>query len=159
MDSENGSKNLSHFLENKNFPASRKNGKKSKHRIPEQEPLDSLAVVNGEIVINNPVQERSRWVEDRVTSFSYTRRSSKRSRWTQAETAIFYKALSLCGTDFSLLENIFTDRERRQLKNKFSREEREHPEKVNQALGRKHRFTKTDLEELKSAYTEIKNAD
>ena len=45
------------------------------------------------------------------------------------ETAKFYKALSMIGTDFSMIQRLFSYRTRDELKRKFKREE-----KLNQAL-------------------------
>ncbi|OAG29311.1 hypothetical protein NEDG_01384 [Nematocida displodere] len=151
----NSSQSLAHFLENKNFPAAKKQAKRRRNtEDPETDP-DSLIVVDGKIVMNDA--ERGTYIEDRVTSFSYGKAPSKRSRWSKEETLLFYKTLSLCGTDFTMIEKIFTDRDRKQLKNKFSKEEKEHPERVNSALESKHRFSKSDLEKLKEEYSDIKN--
>lgn len=45
------------------------------------------------------------------------------------ETAKFYKALSMIGTDFTMIQRLFTNRNRDEIKRKFKREE-----KLNQAL-------------------------
>lgn len=51
-------------------------------------------------------------------------------RWTVEETRDFYKALRQFGTDFTTMEVMFPQRDRRQLKNKFKKEERERPDLV-----------------------------
>jgi transcription factor TFIIIB component B'' len=45
------------------------------------------------------------------------------------ETAKFYKALSMIGTDFTMIQRLFSHRNRDEIKRKFKREE-----KLNQAL-------------------------
>ncbi|KAG7164479.1 axoneme-associated protein mst101(2)-like [Homarus americanus] len=68
---------------------------------------------------------------------SHSKWSKKRHRsseWTLKETARFYKALSTVGTDFSLMEALFTWRSRAELKTKFKKEERINRELVDRAL-------------------------
>jgi transcription factor TFIIIB component B'' len=47
---------------------------------------------------------------------------------------IFYQALRQCGTEFSMMQMLIPGRTRDQLKLKFQREERQHPELVKRAL-------------------------
>jgi len=54
------------------------------------------------------------------------------------ETRKFYKALEVFGTDFSMIANLFPDRNRIQIKNKFRKEEKESVEVVDECL-RKHK--------------------
>lgn len=70
---------------------------------------------------------------EHVTSASYAKRESAH-KWEAAETEQFYVALRKFGTDFSLMESSFPKRSRRQLKLKFKREEKENPDRVDQAL-------------------------
>lgn len=51
-----------------------------------------------------------------------------------SETNKFYNALSTVGTDFSMINAIFPNRKRRELKNKFKREERRNGALVEKAL-------------------------
>ena len=50
-------------------------------------------------------------------------------KWTTTETARFYKALGMVGTDFTMIQKFFAHRSRNEIKRKFKREE-----KINQAL-------------------------
>lgn len=68
-----------------------------------------------------------------LTSATYAKRSGS-NRWNAAETDFFYEALSMCGTDFSLIQTLFPHRTRAQVKGKFKIEERASPERVAQAL-------------------------
>ena len=65
--------------------------------------------------------------------FSFLRRR-KSFRWGLEETRSFYKALRQVGTEFSLMQSFFPGRTRKQLKAKFQKEERAHPELVKKAL-------------------------
>ncbi|KAI5148481.1 hypothetical protein NEAUS05_1405 [Nematocida ausubeli] len=153
----NEKQTLAHFLENRNFAASKRYQRKKKEE-KESEVKDSLIIVDGEVVISSggPKENEERNViEDRMTAFSYGRATSK-SRWSKEETILFYKGLSLCGTDFTLLEKIFTDKSRKQIKNKFSIEEKKFPEKISRALSTHRVFKKEELDSLRKEYTEIK---
>ena len=69
----------------------------------------------------------------RITSSSYSNRV-KADKWTVAETDLFFKSLSQYGTDFTLLSQLFPARTRKQLKNKFKKEERENYGRLEGAL-------------------------
>ncbi|ANZ75033.1 BA75_02069T0 [Komagataella pastoris] len=58
-------------------------------------------------------------------------------RWSSEETLRFYQALASWGTDFSILQQLFPYRTRKQVKNKFNLEERRNPELIGMALMRK----------------------
>ncbi|ELQ76182.1 Transcription initiation factor TFIIIB, Bdp1 subunit [Trachipleistophora hominis] len=45
------------------------------------------------------------------------------TRWSQKETQLFYKALELCGLDFTLISKLFTRKSRKQVKKKYMKEE------------------------------------
>ena len=49
-------------------------------------------------------------------------RGARALRWEPEETIRFYKALRICGTDFSLMETMFPCRDRKQLKSKYQKE-------------------------------------
>ncbi|KAL3821104.1 hypothetical protein ACJIZ3_007009 [Penstemon smallii] len=55
-------------------------------------------------------------------------------RWSKQDTAKFYEALRQFGTDFSLIQQLFPDCDRRQLKLKFKKEEKKHPLMLREAL-------------------------
>ena len=78
-------------------------------------------------------------VHSRVTSWTYSRRTST-ERWTAEETKKFYLALSQCGTDFTMIGNLFPKRTRRQIKNKWKKENRVQPEMIKLALNRRLPF-------------------
>ncbi len=68
-----------------------------------------------------------------ATSNSFSDRE-KTERWQTNETRLFFKSLQQCGTDFSMIEKLFPGRTRKQLKNKFKKEERLRPHLVSMAL-------------------------
>lgn len=50
------------------------------------------------------------------------------------ETARFYRALSMLGTNFSLMERLFPNRPRVELKRKFKNEEKTNPQLVDKII-------------------------
>lgn len=82
----------------------------------------------------------------RINSASFGRRE-KSDRWDSASTDKFYEALSMWGTDFGLIAEMFPNRSRRQIKNKFNTEERKDPVRIGVAL---REIKKVDME----AYSE-----
>jgi transcription factor TFIIIB component B'' len=114
----------------------------------------SVQIVDGKIVINpdsltvlttqvgiDQLNDVSKWqvVPDEqryITSASYRTRTPS-EKWSDAETAQFYNALRQCGTDFSLIEKFFPTRSRRQIRNKFKKEERDSPHRIDYALKHK----------------------
>ncbi len=54
--------------------------------------------------------------------------------WSERETVRFYRALSVFGTDFSMMESVFKKRSRHELKMKFKKEERSNRTLVDKCL-------------------------
>ena len=65
---------------------------------------------------------------DNLTYNSY-RKFHHTKKWSSKETVKFYRALSMIGTDFTMIQRLFPYRNRDEIKRKFKREE-----KINQAL-------------------------
>ena len=55
-------------------------------------------------------------------------------RWKPDETDLFYRVLSMCGTDFSMMSKFFPDRTRKMIVNKFHCEEEKNKERIQHAL-------------------------
>ncbi|KAI8578043.1 hypothetical protein K450DRAFT_190332 [Umbelopsis ramanniana AG] len=96
-----------------------------------------------------------------VNSQSYGKKS-KSQRWNAEETEKFYNALAQWGTDFEMITRLFPERNRRQIKLKFVREERVAPKKVTDYLIRK--IKPVDMEHYMSITgrtfeNEMKNMD
>lgn len=84
-----------------------------------------------------------------LTSATYAKRSGS-NRWNSSETDFFYEALSMCGTDFSLIQTLFPHRTRAQVKGKFKIEERASPERVAQALRSRKPYDSTLKERIQA---------
>eukprot|EP00727_Mastigamoeba_balamuthi_P010833 m51a1_g6372 hypothetical protein (1150) ;mRNA; r:126741-131727 len=78
---------------------------------------------------------------------SYNTRT-KSERWKPADTLEFYRALRMCGTDFSLMEKLLPGRTRKQIKAKFKKEEKDHPALIERSLTSR---LEIDLEEMRKA--------
>jgi len=99
-------------------------------------------VIDGQIVIdqqsllvpvnsNTPKEPMTRVVvssSKRYNPAAYGRRG-KIDRWGAEETEEFYQALRMT-TDFSLIQKLFPNRTRTQIKNKYKKEERENPRQL-----------------------------
>ncbi|KAF6000969.1 Transcription factor TFIIIB component B [Cyanidiococcus yangmingshanensis] len=68
-----------------------------------------------------------------ATSASFVSRASC-ERWPPEETELFYRALRAFGQNYSMIEQLFPNRNRKQIKNKFKKEERAHPARIEAAL-------------------------
>ena len=68
-----------------------------------------------------------------------SRRKKVPTKWDQKETKKFFKALELIGLDFTLMEQFFTQRTRKQLLRKFHKEKKKNSEEVERALERHQR--------------------
>ncbi|XP_059179296.1 transcription factor TFIIIB component B'' homolog isoform X2 [Physella acuta] len=118
---------------------------------------DGNVVLNTESLMIQTVQEdhTPREVieeddEDRYLNTNTYRKHKQTKFWTEGETERFFIGLSMCGTDFSLLTNLMTNRSRRELKNKFQREERRNRPLVDKALANRQRYDPSVLEKLLS---------
>lgn len=91
------------------------------------------------IAVERPDQRTSREIihEDDETWIRYVRKRIKRCSWSIEETLRFYQALSIVGTDFSLLRWFLPQYTRNQLKRKFKIEERGNLDLIDHALNRK----------------------
>lgn len=83
-----------------------------------------------------------------VTTGTYMKKKSPHKRWKEEETKKFYKALSICGCDFSLMEMIFKERSRKCLKEKFLKEMRFNRDDVENALQQHKQLDKEKLKKL-----------
>lgn len=86
----------------------------------------SLENSSKEKIQNNPF-------ENLYNSATYGRQQFT-DPWTIEEMIKFYQALSMWGTDFNLISQLFPYRSRRQIKSKFVNEEKKHPVMIELAL-------------------------
>ncbi|OJD22300.1 hypothetical protein ACJ73_06351 [Blastomyces percursus] len=109
-----------------------------------------MRIVNGEIVVDAASLQIDRHanaarnegdmeeVEEnpltkRINAASFGRRTKVES-WDEEMTDLFYRGLRMFGTDFMMISKMFPGRSRRQIKLKFSNEERRFPERIKQTL-------------------------
>lgn len=97
---------------------------------------ESAIVAKPRADITSRSVEKSNPFANPITSTTYSRRIFT-DKWTSEELNQFYQALSMFGTDFSLISQLFPHRTRKQIKLKFNLEERKFPEVVELALRRK----------------------
>lgn len=131
---------------------------------PEVSTGPQMRIVNGQIVIDDAslvVDRHARAAaaateveeveEDDFTRITTSGTHMKREMniyWDIESTEKFYSGIRMFGTDFEMISKMFPDRNRRQIKLKFNKEEREFPRKISNALIGE--AVKMDLEEYKS---------
>ena len=103
-----------------------------------------VEIVNGKIVVKQSslvatntrsgtiYDDYEEVVEDNFPTATYRSfaASTHSPVWTIEATRLFYKALRQCGTDFTMMQAYFPTRSRKQLKLKYFREERLHPDLI-----------------------------
>lgn len=117
-------KTLKYFLDNKNFART--------HNKPKKKQGDVLTVVDDQIVINSPVSEA--YDDEPVTSYTYMKKKGVRRKWSEKEEDLFYKSLECCGCDFSMMNLLFPDRPRSNLRQKYKKELKTNQVRVENAL-------------------------
>ncbi|CAH0392056.1 unnamed protein product [Bemisia tabaci] len=85
--------------------------------------------------------------EDGTIINRFSKAKKKYHFWTPLETLRFYRALNTIGTDFSLMQSIFPERTRHDLKRKFKKEERTNRELLDKALSASAEFDVDMLEQ------------
>lgn len=68
-----------------------------------------------------------------ITSASF-RKKTRAEKWTYDDVETLYEAISMCGTDFSMIEVFFPTRTRAHIKARFKREEKENPQRIEAAI-------------------------
>ncbi|KAL4213349.1 hypothetical protein AB4K20DRAFT_1353008 [Rhizopus microsporus] len=124
---------------------------KAQSVLKETSTAPQVRIVNGQIVLDTEslTVERSQAggeiyegdmeiVEEsamtrKVNSHTYGKRQPS-SRWSAAETEAFYDLLSQFGTDFETISKAMPNRSRAQIRLKFNKEEKLHPEKITEYL-------------------------
>ncbi|KAM3937496.1 transcription factor TFIIIB component B'' homolog isoform 2-T2 [Leptodactylus fuscus] len=84
---------------------------------------------------NDPIFERGS-----TTTYSSFRRNTYSKPWSDQETDMFFLAISMVGTDFSMIGQLFPHRERIEIKNKFKKEERVNGWRIDKAFREKKDF-------------------
>ncbi|XP_060692234.1 transcription factor TFIIIB component B'' homolog [Hemiscyllium ocellatum] len=81
---------------------------------------------------NDPIFERGS-----QTTYSSFRKSTHTKPWSNKETDMFFLAISMVGTDFSMIGQLFPNRTRIEIKNKFKREEKLNSWRIDKAFKEK----------------------
>ncbi|XP_061554502.1 transcription factor TFIIIB component B'' homolog isoform X1 [Phycodurus eques] len=83
----------------------------------------------------NPAEDRDPIFErGSTTTYSSFRASTYCKPWTSEETDMFFLAISMVGTDFSMIGQLFHNRTRAEIRNKFKREERQNSWRIDKAF-------------------------
>ncbi|KAK4433161.1 Transcription factor TFIIIB component B'' [Sesamum alatum] len=104
-------------------------------------------------------------IEDSTIYFNYHTHMDRTPsiRWSKQDTELFYEAVRQFGTDLSMIQQLFPDRTRRQVKLKYKKEERQHPLRLREALTNRtkdHSHFEKVIERLKQiAAEENQNPD
>ncbi|XP_049595287.1 transcription factor TFIIIB component B'' homolog isoform X2 [Syngnathus scovelli] len=69
-----------------------------------------------------------------TTTYSSFRPSAYCKPWTSEETDMFFLAISMVGTDFSMIGQLFHNRTRTEIRNKFKKEERQNSWRIDKAF-------------------------
>ncbi|XP_028764594.1 uncharacterized protein LOC114722677 isoform X2 [Neltuma alba] len=90
------------------------------------------------------------------TLFNYQSFMDKkpRGKWSKQDTELFYEAIRQFGTDFSMIQQLFPDRTRHQIKLKYKQEERQHPLLLSDAVNNRTK----DLSHYKSVFERLQRA-
>ncbi|KAM9793465.1 transcription factor TFIIIB component B'' homolog isoform X2 [Syngnathus typhle] len=83
----------------------------------------------------NPAEGRDPIFErGSTTTYSSFRPSTYCKPWTSEETDMFFLAISMVGTDFSMIGQLFHNRTRTEIRNKFKKEERQNSWRIDKAF-------------------------
>uniref|UniRef100_A0A3B5L0P1 Myb-like domain-containing protein n=1 Tax=Xiphophorus couchianus TaxID=32473 RepID=A0A3B5L0P1_9TELE len=85
----------------------------------------------------NPASDRDPIFErGSTTTYASFRKSNYSKPWSIEETDMFYLAVSMVGTDFSMICQLFPHRARSEIKNKFKKEERQNSWRIDKAFSK-----------------------
>ncbi|KAF2854261.1 hypothetical protein T440DRAFT_552139 [Plenodomus tracheiphilus IPT5] len=104
--------------------------------------IDRAADADREIAEYEIIEDQD--ITARITSRSFLKNNKRfpndfilpgqGRRWNTDSTELFYQGLKSFGTDFQMISQMFPGSTRRSIKTKFTREERENPDRVREAL-------------------------
>ncbi|XP_059398866.1 transcription factor TFIIIB component B'' homolog isoform X4 [Carassius carassius] len=114
---------------------------------------ESLTVQVSRMKGPNPAEDRDPIFErGSTTTYSSFRKGTYTKPWSSGETEMFYLAISMVGTDFSMIGQLFPHRARMEIKNKFKKEERNNSWRIDKAFKEKRRL---DLDFFKKLMEQI----
>ena len=128
-----------------------------------------VQIIDGKVVLfhpgaafdpgaNGPPLQYAKESDKPVTYNTFARKKGSKEIWDQESTKRFYKALRQYGTDFSFIEKQFPSRSRAQIKNKFKKEEKLNPKKIEYALKNRLPIDEKKFREMLSQTEEYKRA-
>lgn len=104
--------------------------------------INREAAADLEIAEYQIIEDRD--ITSRITSRSFMKNNKRfpnefllpgqGKRWNKEDTDLFYQGLRSFGTDFQMISQMFPGSTRRSIKTKFTREERDDPDRVRAAL-------------------------
>ncbi|KAM0789223.1 hypothetical protein ACM66B_000066 [Microbotryomycetes sp. NB124-2] len=124
----------------------------SDNEVFEEGEAPQLVLVDGKLVVDQSTLTVNRTQadfapEDRVVveednrhrfvNYSTHSRHSRPNKWTAEETELFYEGVRQFGTDFEMIAGLFPDRNRAQIKKKWTKEDKLFPQKITAAFNGK----------------------
>lgn len=94
----------------------------------------SLVIEQTNAKKNRKVLAKEAIIDDDNSGSGFYKKRQKSKEWSQQETLNFYKALNTIGTDFLLMQSLFPNRTRQEMKLKFKKEEKINRSLVEKAL-------------------------
>lgn len=125
---------------------------------PQVQIIDGKVVISQEsLAIHADVGDTSGYtqveeIHRRVTGATYSKRI-KATKWTEAETEVFFRAVAMYGTDFTFVSQLLPRRSRKEVRNKFKREQSADPAKMDAIMMSK---TPMDFDEFEAALERVK---
>ncbi|KAM4635704.1 uncharacterized protein ACJ7VT_010842 isoform 2-T2 [Polymixia lowei] len=106
----------------------------------------------------NPAEDRDPIFErGSTTTYSSFRKGTHTKPWSSEETDMFFLAISMVGTDFSMICQLFPHRSRSEIKNKFKKEERENAWRIDKAFRERRKLDIEFFSKLLEKILEAKN--
>ena len=81
---------------------------------------------------------------NKMSNYGTWSKKRRHNDWSSKETLKFYRALSVVGTDFSMMESLFKNRNRQELKLKFKKEEKINNELIDRCLSQQGQYIDLD---------------
>ncbi|KAK2586275.1 hypothetical protein KPH14_001530 [Odynerus spinipes] len=108
----------------------------------------SLVIEQSHAKKSREVLAKKAIVDDDNYGTGFYKRRPKGKEWPKWETLKFYKALNIVGTDFLVMQTLFPNRTRREIKLKFKKEERMNRNLIEKVLECHQEFSAEKAEEL-----------
>ncbi|KAK9309855.1 hypothetical protein QLX08_000659 [Tetragonisca angustula] len=115
----------------------------------------SLVIEQTNAKRNRKVLAKEAIIDDDNNGSGFYKKRQKSKEWSSRETLNFYKALNTIGTDFLLMQSLFPNRTRQEMKLKFKKEEKVNRHLVEKALAYHQEFDTEMLEKSLAAEKEL----